>query len=96
MTRDGTGCEAPDQRSAITATEAAVAGGQSTNTAMVDVTTSGPDDYGSADKVPVPKAQEAAKEQDDDQSDDAESTHQKEREDEVAETGTDLSNQPTY
>lgn len=76
--------------------EAAVAGAKSTNTAMVDVTTSGPDDYSSADKVAVPDAQKAAKEQNDDSSDDAENKEQKEREDEVAETGTDLTNQPTY
>ena len=71
-----------------------------TKTAMVDVTTSGPDDYASADKVGVPNAQKAAKEQNDNDTDDAESADsdesQQSREDEVAETGTDLNNQPTY
>ena len=81
--------------------DSAVAGGSKTNTAMVDVTTSGPDDYGSADQVGVPNAQEAAKHQND--TDDAEETDQdtedksqEERAEEVAETGTDLDNQPTY
>lgn len=73
--------------------ESAVAGTPSTNTAMVNVTTSGPDDY-SADKAPVPNAQKAAKGQNDDESD--ESEEQQEREEDVAETGTDLNNQPTY
>ncbi len=68
-----------------------------TKTAMVDVTTAGPDDYASADKVGVPNAQKAAKERnnDDDQTltDEKEQT---EREEDVAETGTDLNNQPSY
>lgn len=72
---------------------AAVADEVKTNTSTVDVTTSGPDDYASADKVPVPNAQEAAKKQDDNQESDKD---QQEREDEIAETGTDLNNQPTY
>ncbi len=75
--------------------DAAVAGAKTTNTAMVDVTTSGPNDY-SADKAPVPDAQKAAKKQNDDESDDVDSNRQKEREEDVAETGTDLTNQPTY
>ncbi len=74
--------------------EAAVADGKKTNTAMVDVTTEGPDDYALNEQVPVPKAQEAAKKQTDNQkSDDKE---QEEREEDVAETGTDLNNQPSY
>ena len=73
--------------------ESAIADGKKTNTAMVDVTTEGPDDYASNDEVPVPKAQEAAKKQDDDQTSDSE---QEEREEDVAETGTDLNNQPAY
>ena len=72
---------------------AAVADGAKTNTAMVDVTTEGPDDYASADQVPVPNAQEGAKKQNDNQEDDKD---QQEREDEIAETGTDLNNKPTY
>ncbi|GAB2582124.1 hypothetical protein [Spirosoma areae] len=77
--------------------ESAVADGKKTNTTMVDVTTSGPDDYGSADKVPVPNAQKAAKEQnaDSEKADDSEDA-QKEREEDIAETGTDLKNKPTY
>jgi len=86
----------------------AAAGADKTNTAMVDVTTHGPDDYASADRVGVPNAQKAAKAQqesdggeDDDteadgtDADDTDETDQS-REEEVAETGTDLSNQPTY
>ena len=76
--------------------EAAVADGKKTNTAMVDVTTQGPDDYGSADQVPVPKAQEAAKKQNDNKKPDQTDKEQEEREDDVAETGTDLNNKPTY
>lgn len=72
---------------------AAVADDAKTNTAMVDVTTEGPDDYASADQVPVPNAQEEAKKQNDNQEDDKD---QQEREEDVAETGTDLNNKPTY
>lgn len=76
--------------------DSAVAGESKTNTAMVDVTTQGPDDYGSADKVGTPKAQEAAKKQNDTKKTDADDKTQQEREDDVAETGTDLNNRPTY
>lgn len=76
--------------------DSAVASGSKTNTSMVDVTTQGPDDYGSADKVGVPKAQEAAKKQNDSEKTDQENKTQQEREDDVAETGTDLNNKPTY
>lgn len=76
---------------------AAASEGQ-TKTAMVDVTTSGPDDYASADKVGVPNAQKAAKEQNDTVEDEAitDEKEQTEREEDVAETGTDLNNQPSY
>jgi glutamate synthase domain-containing protein 1 len=69
-----------------------------TKTAMVDVTTSGPDDYASADKVGVPNAQKAAKEQNDADEDETitDEKEQTEREEDVAETGTDLNNQPSY
>ena len=69
-----------------------------TNTAMVEVTTSGPDDYASADKVGVPNAQKAAKEQNDDEEEETGTDEKKqtEREEDVAETGTDLNNQPSY
>ena len=76
--------------------DSAVADESKTNTAMVDVTTEGPDDYGSADKVRVPKAQEAAKNQNDGKKETSEDKDQKEREEDVAETGTDLNNKPTY
>lgn len=68
-----------------------------TNTATADVTTAGPDDYASADQVGVPNAEKTAKEQDED-ADESVPTgqEQQKREDEIAETGTDLSNQPTY
>lgn len=69
-----------------------------TKTAMVDVTTHGPDDYASADRVGVPNAQKEAKRQndDDDTVDAGTETSQEEREQEIGETGTDLSNQPSY
>lgn len=76
---------------------AAASEGQ-TKTAMVDVTTSGPEDYASADKVGVPNAQKAAKEQNDTDEDEVitDEKEQTEREEDVAETGTDLNNQPSY
>ena len=76
---------------------AAASEGQ-TKTAMVDVTTSGPDDYGSADKVSVPNAQKAAKDQSnaDEEETSTDDEDQTEREEDVAETGTDLNNQPSY
>ncbi|WP_080239316.1 hypothetical protein [Spirosoma rigui] len=76
----------------------AAAGGDKTNTAMVDVTTSGPDDYASAEKVGVPNAQKAAKEQDnaDEEETSTDDDEQAEREEDIAETGTDLNNQPSY
>lgn len=69
-----------------------------TNTATVDVTTAGPDDYASASTVGVPNAQKAAKDQDntDQQETGLNDEEQAEREEDVAETGTDLNNQPTY
>lgn len=76
--------------------DSAVASESKTNTAMVDVTTHGPDDYGSADKVGVPKAQEAAKKQNDDEEADRDDKAQKEHDQDMAETGTDLNNKPTY
>jgi hypothetical protein len=73
----------------------AIADSAKTDTAMVSVTTHGPDDYASADEVPVPKAQKAAKEQNDSPEQKPEKTVE-ERDEEIAETGTDLSNQPSY
>lgn len=79
---------------------AAASEGQ-TKTAMVDVTTAGPDDYASADTVSVPNAQKAAKAQNDTDDNDDDQTltdekEQTEREEDVAKTGTDLNNQPSY
>ena len=75
----------------------AAASESKTNTAMADVTTSGPDDYASTDKVGVPNAQKAAKEQDStDEEAITDEKEQTEREQDVAETGTDLNNQPSY
>lgn len=77
----------------------AVADEAKTNTAMVDVTTHGPDDYASADQVPVPKAEETAKKQND-KKDSKELTReqkaQQAHDTDLAETGTDLNNKPTY
>lgn len=67
-----------------------------TKTAMVDVTTAGPDDYASANAVGVPNAQKAAKEQVEDDETLTDEKKQTEREEDVAETGTDLNNQPSY
>lgn len=69
-----------------------------TKTAMVDVTTSGPDDYASADQVGVPNAQQAAKRQNDDDDTVEAGTEntQEQRDEDIAETGTDLTNQPSY
>lgn len=80
---------------------AAASEGQ-TKTAMVDVTTetsdrSGPDDYASSDKVGMPNAQKAAKEQNNaDEETSTDDDEQAEREEDIAETGTDLNNQPAY
>ncbi len=76
--------------------DSAVAGSSKTNTAMVDVTTAGPDDYGSDNEVGVPNAQEAAKHQNDTDEAEQDDEAQEKRDHEVAETGTDLNNQPTY
>lgn len=67
------------------------------NTATADVTTAGPDDFASAEQVGVPNAERAAKAQND-ETDEPVPTGQEQakREEEVAETGTDLNNQPSY
>ncbi|GAB3568300.1 hypothetical protein GCM10027578_20740 [Spirosoma luteolum] len=67
------------------------------NTSTVDVTTSGPSDYGSADEVDTPDAQKDAKEQDETVPDNRQPSGNDEAdEEEVSQTGTDLSNQPSY
>lgn len=76
--------------------DSAVAGAAKTNTAMVDVTTHGPDDYASADKVEVPNAQEAAKKQNNAEETPSDDQVQKAHDEGMAETGTDLNNKPTY
>jgi hypothetical protein len=83
--QDNSTMEVPEE-----ALNSAAASESKTNTSTVDVTTSGPDDYASADEVDTPQAEKAAKEQD------QEDTKQEERQEDVAETGTDLNNQPTY
>lgn len=75
---------------------AAAADEVKTNTAMVDVTTHGPDDYASDDEVPAPKAQDAAKHQNDPKESEADEETQSEHEASLAETGTDLNNKPAY
>ncbi len=67
-----------------------------TKTAMVDVTTSGPDDYASADKVGVPNAQKAAKEQGHAYEEDDSAGTQVDDSEQVAQTGTDTDHEPTY
>lgn len=74
--------------------ESAVGNQGQTNTSTVDVTTGGPDDYASADQVGVPNAQEEAKKQDDTEKE--ESDKKQESEEDIAQTGTDLNNKPTY
>ena len=85
--------------------DSAVAAADKTNTGMVNVTTSSPDDYASADKVPVPDAQKAAKQQNEDKMVEPSENWNElskqyivpaDQESAVAETGTDLNNEPTY
>ncbi|MBD2702248.1 hypothetical protein IC229_16465 [Spirosoma sp. BT702] len=77
--------------------DAAVADSKTSNTSMVDVTTHGPDDYASNDEVSAPEAQKEAKEQNSTTSKSEKSDQaQKEREEDIAETGTDLKNKPVY
>lgn len=83
--------------------EAAASTSGSTNTGMVDVTTSGPDDDSSSGVVRVPDAQKAAKAQDSKETEwdekhkgqDADESQDDANED-IARTGTDLDNQPPY
>jgi hypothetical protein len=77
--------------------DSAVEGQDKTNTAMVDVTTSGPDDYASADQVGTPEAEKEAKEQNnEDESPEQAPQSQVDTDGDVAQTGTDLNNKPTY
>jgi len=96
--QDNSAMEVPDE-----ALDQAAASASGSNTGMVDVTTSGPDDYGSADKVGVPNAQKATKEHDGEETswDEKHSGKgvgepQAEVDKDIAETGTDLENQPPY
>lgn len=72
------------------------------DTSTVSVTTHGPDDYASDSDVPVPNAQERAKEQDTDEGTDANdsstnSTESKEKQSEdIGRTGTSTTHQPAY
>jgi len=81
--------------------ESATSGADRTSTSTVDVTTSGPDDYASADEVGTPDAQQDAKDSADadgqGDSDNKQPTGNDEADDEqISQIGTDLSNQPTY
>jgi hypothetical protein len=81
--------------------ESAAASGSKTNTATVEVTTHGPDDYASAGEVPTPKAQKKAKEQDQDDQRTGKSRSksalaQEKTEEDVAHTGTSIEHKPVY
>ncbi|WP_338875697.1 hypothetical protein WBJ53_08725 [Spirosoma sp. SC4-14] len=81
--------------------DSAVEQQENTNTAMVDVTTSGPDDYASARQVGTPEAEQEAKEQNnkkqsENQPKNSDSESQQDADDEIAQTGTDLSYKPAY
>ncbi len=96
--QDNSTMEVPDE-----ALNQAAASASGSNTGMVDVTTSGPDDYGSENKVGVPNAQKAAKEHDGEETnwDEKHSGNsvgepQTDTDNDIAETGTDLENQPPY
>ncbi len=81
--------------------ESATSGASRTNTSTVDVTTSGPDDYASADEVGTPDAQKEAKERADadgqgDPDDKQPTGNDEADEEQISQIGTDLGNQPTY
>ncbi|QJD79015.1 hypothetical protein [Spirosoma rhododendri] len=81
--------------------ESATSGENRTNTSTVDVTTSGPDDYASADEVGTPDAEVPAKEQaDEDDEGDPDNTqptgNDEADEEQISQIGTDLDNQPAY
>lgn len=87
----------------VTEEGASNAGGDKTltNTAMVDASQTPDsvetDDYSSATKVAVPNAQTEAKGEDNAEEEETSTDkEQAEREEDVAETGTDLNNQPSY
>lgn len=67
-----------------------------TNTATVDVTTHGPDDYASNENVPAPDAQKEAKEKDKDTKKTKSEQAQEKTEEDVAHTGTSTEHQPVY
>jgi hypothetical protein len=87
--------------------DSAVADESKSDTSSVAVTTSGPDDYASANLVGVPNAQRAAKEHTDEEpaespdetgndDPDANEPTQKDEEAEIAKTGTSIDHKPTY
>ena len=95
--QDNSTMEVPDE-----ALDQAAASASGTNTGMVDVTTSGPDDA-SASNVGVPNAQKAAKEHNGEKTEwdgehdgDGVGESQEKVDEDIAETGTDLENQPPY
>lgn len=96
--QDSSTMEVPEE-----ALDQAAASASGTSTGMVDVTTTGPDDDASANKVGVPNAQKAAKEHDGEETEwdkehDGKSAgeSQDQVDKDIAETGTDLENQPPY
>jgi len=81
--------------------ESATGGENRVNTSTVDVTTSGPDDYASADEMGTPDAEVPAKEKADaDGEGDSANTqptgNDEADEEQISQTGTDLGNQPAY
>ncbi|GAA4413554.1 hypothetical protein GCM10023187_41970 [Nibrella viscosa] len=72
--------------------------GEQSKTSTVDVTTHGPDDYASAEDVPTPEAQEAAKAQDDQTTgwNAGEGETPEDKEEEIAQTGTSKTHRPVY
>ncbi len=87
--------------------ESAVADTAKTDTASVDVTTSGPDDYASASVVGTPNAQRAAKEHTDEKNQqnpdetgndapDVNQPTQAEEDKQIAETGTSFDHKPAF
>ncbi|RAJ94098.1 hypothetical protein LX87_03982 [Larkinella arboricola] len=73
-----------------------VSSGPRTNTSMVDVTTHGPDDYPSAEDVPVPNAQKEAKEQAQDEPGAEVDQSGGNNEDEMSQSGTSTDHKPVY
>lgn len=96
--QDSSTMEVPEE-----ALNQAAASASGTSTGLVEVTTSGPDDDAPANKVVVPNAQKAAEEFDGEEiswhkeySGHGVGESQAQVDKDIAETGTDLENQPPY